>query len=90
MDVHAIRAALKPLGLCLRHFDNGPTRHDVLNIAGNSRELVRADVDTFRVLLTERGLTEVKSWVAGEGISWLSDGILSVSFEIYDPEKPTA
>jgi hypothetical protein len=87
MDIESMRAALATLGLRLRHSGNGATRHDVLNIVADGRETTRADVDAFRALLAGHDLTEVESWVAGEGVSWLSDGITSVSFEVYDPNK---
>jgi hypothetical protein len=73
-----LTAALGPSGVTLRHWGG-----DVFNIITNDREMVRADVDTFRAALTECGYEEVKSWVAVEGMSWLSDGVFAgVSFRV--------
>jgi hypothetical protein len=87
MEIERLRAATQSLGLRLRHYDNGSTHHDVLNIISDDRDLTNGDLDAFRKLLTEHDLTEVKSWIAREGVSWLSGGFASVSFEVYDPTK---
>lgn len=82
MDIEAMHAALEPLGLRLRTFGSGP---DVLNlITGDERrEMTRADVDAFRALLAEHGLTELESWIATQGVSWFSGGIFAgVSFRV--------
>lgn len=55
---------------------------DVINIGGGRRELIPADVEDVREALTSAGYVEVKSWIATEGMSWLSDGVQSVSFRI--------
>lgn len=82
MDIETMRAALEPLGLRLRTFGPGP---DVLNLItdDDGREMTRADVDAFRALLAEHGLAEAESWVARQGVSWLSDGVFAgVSFRV--------
>lgn len=65
-------------GLFLRAW---PDR-DLINISGRGRDLTRADVDAVRAALGETGYVEVDSWIATEGLSWLSDGVKSVSFRI--------
>jgi hypothetical protein len=54
----------------------------VVNFRAERRNTTRADVDAVRATLTAAGFTEVDSWVATEGASWLSDGIDSVSIRV--------
>jgi hypothetical protein len=55
---------------------------DVINVGACGRDLTRTDVDAVRAALTEAGYSEVKSWIAAEGMSWLSDGVRTVSFKV--------
>lgn len=57
---------------------------DVINVmTTGGREMTREDVDAFRAALFDAGYVEVKSWVAIQGASWLSDGVFAgVSFRI--------
>lgn len=57
-------------------------REDVVNVYASGRDLTRQDVDATRAALTGASYAEVKSWIAREGMSWLSDGVASVSFKI--------
>jgi len=55
----------------------------VFNIGARGRELAREDVDAVREALAELGYVEVRSWVAMQGVSWLSPGLpAGVSFEV--------
>lgn len=74
--IAAIRQALDA-GVNARQISN-----DVVNIYRCGREVEEADVATVRRLVAEAGYQETKSWIAGEGVSWMSDGIPSVSFRI--------
>jgi len=71
-------AAKLPDGTVLRCWE----RSRVINIGGQGRALEPADVEALRAALDEAGYEEVKSWIASEGASWLSDGIQTVSIEI--------
>ena len=55
---------------------------NIVNIYALSRELTKADVDAARIVLVREGYTEVRSWLASQSVSWLSDGVHSVSFEV--------
>lgn len=59
----------------------------VINVGAQGRELENADVVAVRAAFTEAGYVEVDSWVATQGMTWLSDGIKSVSFRIR-PRSP--
>lgn len=75
-----LTAALEPRGLVLRTWGG-----DVFNIItkGEAREMTNEDLDAFRAVMTECGYVEVKSWVARQGVSWLSDGVFAgVSFRV--------
>jgi hypothetical protein len=73
-------AAALPRHLRLHEYDSGVLN---LNAVDFDRELVRADVDAFRAALTEAGYVEVKSWIAWQNRSWMSDGVFAgVSFEV--------
>ena len=72
----AVREAL-PEGARARRMSD-----TVINIHSPGRELAKADVDAARAAIIAAGNEEVRSWIAREGMSWLSDGIVSVSFEI--------
>lgn len=71
-----IRAAL-PQGVNARELGD-----DVINIYPSGRDVEDADVTALRGVLAAHGAIEVKSWVATEGMSWLSNGITSVSLRI--------
>lgn len=73
-----LEATLRPLGLRLIDFGG------VYNITAPDRDmLTREDVEAFRAVLTECGYVEVESWVASQGVSWLSDGVFAgVSFRV--------
>lgn len=72
----AIREAL-PQGACVRQMSD-----PIVNIHAPCRALTEEDVDAARAAILAAGYEEVQSWIATEGMSWLSDGIPSVSFEI--------
>lgn len=64
--------------LYLKAFSDG-----VINIAGHGRELRRDDVDAVRAALSQIGYVEIESWVATQGMSWLSAGMpAGVSFRV--------
>jgi len=64
----------------LREYDNGVIN---LNTVDFYREMVAEDVEAFRAALTAAGYVEVGSWVATQGMSWLSDGVFAgVSFRV--------
>lgn len=63
---------------------------DVVNISGDGRDLTREDVERLRAVLAEAGLEEVKSWIATEGASWLSNGIQSVSIRVKAKDQASA
>jgi hypothetical protein len=74
-----LTAAL-PDHLRLHEYTNGVIN---LNTADDRRELTREDTDAFRAALAEAGYAEVESWVAMQGVSWLSDGVFAgVSFRV--------
>lgn len=55
----------------------------VINLAPRDRELTRDDVDTVRAAIARIGMREVESWLARQGVSWLSDGVFAgVSFRL--------
>lgn len=54
----------------------------IVNVSGRARDLRPADVEVVRAAIGEAGYVEVDSWVATEGMSWLSDGVKSVSFRV--------
>ena len=56
-------------------------RTDVINFRRRNLDLrlTQEDVTLVRARLAEAGFTEAESWTAAEGMSWLSDGIQSVS-----------
>lgn len=73
-----LTAELATQGLRLVRYDNG-----VLNLTARGREMIPADVETFRLALTRAGYEETGSWVATQGASWLSDGVFAgVSFRV--------
>ena len=78
-----LRASL-PDGVELR--DMTDRRPGLINLIGKGRELEPADMDAFRSTLTRLGFREAESWIATEGMSWLSDGIQSVSMIIREVE----
>jgi hypothetical protein len=55
---------------------------DIVNFSARGRDLTAADVQAVRAALAEMGYDEAKSWVATEGMSWLSDGVRSVSIQV--------
>jgi hypothetical protein len=55
---------------------------DVVNILAPGRDLTKEDADAARMAIAAAGYTEVKSWIATEGMSWLSSGIQSASFKV--------
>lgn len=55
---------------------------DIVNFSARGRDLTAADVQAVRAALAEMGYDEAKSWVATEGMSWLSDGVRSVSMQV--------
>ena len=61
-------------------------KNDLINIGAERRRLEREDVDALRAALTEAGYREVESWIATEGMSWLSSGIQTVSMRIEKEE----
>lgn len=71
-----VRAAL-PEGVNARELGE-----DVINIYPSGRDVHPDDVAALRGVLAAHGATEVESWIATEGMSWLSDGITSVSLRI--------
>jgi hypothetical protein len=78
-------AAVLPDHLRLHEYDNGVIN---LNTSDDRRELTRGDVDAFRAALTEAGYVEVKSWIAWQNKSWMSDGVFAgVSFEVRKVES---
>lgn len=62
---------------------------DVINFRAEKRATTNADIDAVRAALTDAGFTESRSWIATEGMSWLSDGIQSVSLRV-NPKPPTS
>lgn len=55
----------------------------IVNVAGaDGRELTPEDIADVRSQIAYVDCKEVRSWVATEGMSWLSDGMQSVSFEV--------
>lgn len=54
----------------------------VINIHAPSREVTPEDVAAARRAITGEGFTETKSWVATEGMSWLSTGVHSASIAV--------
>lgn len=71
-------AAQLPDGVGLREM----RPEQLFNIHGIGRDLTPEDVDALRAAIDREGYEEIKSWVATEGASWLSDGTKSVSIEI--------
>lgn len=59
-------------GLRVSRFANG-----VLNVIEKDETLTRPRLDQFRAALTEAGYREKESWVASQGVSWLSDGVFA-------------
>lgn len=55
---------------------------DVINLDPDGKDLVKADVDSCRAVLEAAGWREVKSWMALEHASYMSDGFQSVSFKV--------
>jgi hypothetical protein len=65
-------------GLYLTAYPGG-----VVNVCARERDLTRADVDAVRAALGEAGYAELESWVAAQGVSWLSAGMQAgVSFRV--------
>lgn len=71
--IEDIRAAL-PEGVSARELGDG-----VINVRPSGRDVEPADITALRAVLVAHEAREVKSWIATEGASWLSDGIKSVS-----------
>ena len=61
---------------------------NIINIYPCGRDLTKADVTIVRAAIIDAGYAEVESWVAREGMNWLSDGIASVSIRVQ--EHPTS
>lgn len=59
----------------------------IINV-GPANLVERTHMDALRAALTDGGWVEVDSWIATEGLSWLSDGIQSVSLRV-NPKPPT-
>lgn len=55
---------------------------DIVNFSARGRDLTASDVQAVRAALAEMGYNETKSWIATEGMSWLSDGVRSVSMQV--------
>jgi hypothetical protein len=49
----------------------------VVNVRSQGRDLILADVEAVRAALTAAGYRESESWVAWQGVSWLSPGVMS-------------
>jgi hypothetical protein len=78
----ALNAQL-PEGARIRHFGT-----DVYNVTTDGvRPLTDADLTALRAALAAAGLAEVRSWLATEGASWLTDGIPSVSIRVTTAES---
>jgi hypothetical protein len=68
-------------GMVVRVFDRDGGA--VIDVAGaNGRGLTPADVVDVRSQIAQAGYEEVRAWVATEGMSWLSDGQKSLSFQV--------
>lgn len=59
-------------GLRVNQYKNG-----VINVIEPDGTLTRARLDEFRAALTAAGYREKESWVASQGVSWLSDGVFA-------------
>ena len=59
-------------GLRIEKYTNG-----VLNVIDRDHTLTRPRLDQFRAALTAAGYREKESWVASQGVSWLSDGVFA-------------
>lgn len=60
---------------------------DILNFSARGRALKGDDVQAVRDALTVVGYKEIESWVAREGMSWLSGGLVSVSMKIQRADR---
>lgn len=79
MDIDRLEDDAQTRGLRLTTWQGS----EVVNVTTPGREMTREDVETFRAILAEHGLEEVQSWVATQGMSWLSDGVFAgVSFRV--------
>jgi hypothetical protein len=74
--IEAVRQAL-PEGARAREINPS-----VINIYGEGREATQADLSAALAAITGAGYIPAESWVATEGMSWLSDGVRSVSIRI--------
>lgn len=82
MDLTELRTRLERImgrrGLALRFYDNG-----VINMTAPVRQVTQEDMAAFRAVLTQHGYEEAESWIATQGVSWLSDGVFAgVSFRV--------
>ncbi len=61
----------------------GPDAPIIINIDTRNRKLTKGDVTALRAALAEIGYVEIESWVASQGVSWLSPGVSAgVSFRV--------
>lgn len=77
MNMHALVDKVSD-DLYLRLLGDG----DIVNFSARDRDLTAADVQAVRTALADMGYGETKSWIATEGMSWLSDGLRSVSIQV--------
>lgn len=59
--------------LIVRRYSNGVLNIDTLS----SDRLANEHLDAFRDDLRSAGYAEVESWIARQGMSWLSDGVFA-------------
>lgn len=77
MNMHALVDKVSD-DLYLRLLGDG----DIVNFSARDRDLTATDVQEVRAALGELGYDEARSWIATEGMTWLSDGLRSVSIQV--------